>query len=171
MTDLFCPDFDGSEPDRPREGWKWRSDKHWMTRRSEIKSLCCGQRSVQNTSGTSFLFFLAPSPPDLHACLLFDTFHGPWLGVTTLPRRLCSRPRSVIVIHKLLSQTEAPLAVSRFPGSLVFPAFTTSPSTSRRTLAQRAPGSTTSAWGENTLRSVVLNPAFLWWPWNWANAS
>lgn len=48
------------------------------------------------------------------------------------------------------------LVLSWFPGSLVSPTFSISPSTSPRTLEQRALGSTTSASEENTQRSVIL---------------
>lgn len=49
---------------------------------------------------------------------------------------------------------EVSLFLSWFPGLLVSPTFSISPSTSPRTLEQRAPGSTTSASEENTQRSV-----------------
>lgn len=67
------------------------------------------------------------------------------------------RRRQLSLISEFLPQTEASAVLCHdFPGSLVFPVSSTSPSTSQRTLDQRAPGSTTSAWGENSRRSVCL---------------
>lgn len=62
--------------------------------------------------------------------------------------------------YKCHPQAVVMLAVSCFPGLLVFPTFSTSLSTSQRTLEPRTPGSTTSAWGENTLRlalTLIIN--------------
>lgn len=62
--------------------------------------------------------------------------------------------------NKLSDSTEIlPLSWSTQQKSLVFPTFSTSPSTSRRTLEQRAPGCTTSASEESIQRLTDMK-----WP-------
>ncbi len=165
-VDFLMTDISGSlKAKQPNSHKRWRQRKNevvpvsWMLNDMIQCNLIIliAQRSDQNTSGTNCFSFCLSQLCDasFHLICVSVVFTHPQHDVAQGERVLTPLPMilyrvqhffllSINFISTLFSQTKVSPIVLLLPGSLAFPMCSISPSTSQRTLDQRAPGSTTS---------------------------